>query len=193
MTCRTKSPQSLEVRVQRRGHDVSFTVDHDLLCSVVERENALAEMIGKWVAYATKPFEAVVELGVEHAEDPDAVEGVWDLTDRLFAEHLAAQRNWPELTDSDRLTRAFRDLDQADIVAREVFTCCQTCGHAEIIDEYSPGLWPRGYVFYHEQDADAAITGNGIYLAYDGDNQKAVGREVVTALRTRGLRPQWNG
>ena len=50
-----------------------------------------------------------------------------------FAAHLADQATWPERTDSDRLTDAFRALDQAGIVAREDFACCQNCGVAEIV------------------------------------------------------------
>ncbi len=164
----------------------------------MESDAALTEMIATRVALGVDPFETVVERAVEFLEadieeDTDVVQRVWRLTDELFAQHLAAQETWPAVTDSDRMTRAFRDLDLATIVAREVFTCCQNCGHAEIRDEYSPGQYPRGYVFYHEQDAHRGVAGEGIYLAFDGDIQKTVGREVVAALKARGLRPQWNG
>ena len=42
------------------------------------------------------------------------------------------QTKWPVLTDFDRLELAFDMLDDKDIVARQNFTCCGTCGAAEI-------------------------------------------------------------
>ena len=40
------------------------------------------------------------------------------------------QTKWPVLTDFDRLELAFDMLDDKDIVARQNFTCCGTCGAA---------------------------------------------------------------
>jgi hypothetical protein len=56
-------------------------------------------------------------------------------TDKAFAEQLDVQGQWPSVTDCDRLDQAFADLDGSGIVARQNFTCCQNCGHAEIGDE----------------------------------------------------------
>jgi hypothetical protein len=52
-----------------------------------------------------------------------------------FAEHLAAQAAWPEMTDNDRVTAAFGALDRAGIVAREEFTSTLTDGRYEIRGE----------------------------------------------------------
>ncbi|WP_156325549.1 DUF6891 domain-containing protein [Nonomuraea sp. SBT364] len=46
-------------------------------------------------------------------------EGVAELVDGEFARQLAEQEEWPEVTDCDRLTAAFRDLDVAGVKGRE--------------------------------------------------------------------------
>ena len=54
----------------------------------------------------------------------------------FFAKHspstAAAQATWPAETDCDRLDKAFADLEQHGIVARQNFSDCGTCGVAEI-------------------------------------------------------------
>lgn len=68
-----------------------------------------------------------------------------------------------------RVQRAFDDLAAQGVVARMNFTCCQTCGHAEIggerVDQTSPHEW--GYTFFHQQDAQRLATeGEDLFLAY---------------------------
>ena len=86
-------------------------------------------------------------------------------------------------------------------MARQNFTCCQNCGHAEIHDEIEAAsklAEVRGYTFYHMQDTERAAQGGGVYLAYDAlsggpDAQNSIGHEIVAALRAAGLEPEWNG
>lgn len=62
------------------------------------------------------------------------------------------------------LQGAFDQLEAAGIVARMDFTCCQTCGHAEIGLEKEGGD-PRGYTFFHHQDTQR-ICGGSVMLAF---------------------------
>ena len=48
------------------------------------------------------------------------------LTREVVAAHLAAQKEWPAVTDCDLFDRALQELDRAGIVARHNFTCCGT-------------------------------------------------------------------
>lgn len=126
--------------------------------------------------------------------------------DRLVAELLAVHRReqetWPPVTDCDRLDRAFAELEAAGIVSRQNFSCCGTCGAAEIdmeMDEAaSSGRQVRGYAFFHEQDTAAAMECGRLFLSYgaieEGENAAvAVGHEVAAALRRNGLRVDWDG
>ena len=87
------------------------------------------------------------------------------------------------------------------VVARQNFTCCQTCGHAEIGDEIAQALTKAeavGYTFYHMQDTERAAEGGGLFLAYGSLErteaaQQKVGWTIVEALRREGLAAEWNG
>ncbi|MGW8992952.1 DUF6891 domain-containing protein [Streptomyces zhihengii] len=118
------------------------------------------------------------------------------LADRLWMERVAEQAAWRGETDPERLTRAFSALDAAGITAREHFTCCRTCGDAEIGEETAPGT--RGFVYFHTQSTESAAAGHGLTLLYGAFDDTegaaaAVGREVVAALDAVGLRTDWDG
>jgi hypothetical protein len=119
-----------------------------------------------------------------------------------LAEHEAEQKLWPAVTDCERLDAAFAALEREGIVGRQNFSCCGTCGAAEIWDEMAAveeaGLRVRGYAFYHMQDTEAAVRGEGLYLSFGAvaegsEPAEAVGRLVVDALERKGLDPLWDG
>ncbi|MFI8081414.1 DUF6891 domain-containing protein [Kitasatospora sp. NPDC086009] len=118
------------------------------------------------------------------------------LVDRMWRERAEEQAGWEGETDADRLTRAFTALEAAGITARENFTCCHSCGQAEIAGVGSPDA--RGFVYFHSQSTDAAAAGHGLSLDYGGfddsaETTAAVGREVVAALAVAGLPADWDG
>lgn len=139
----------------------------------------------------------------DEAEDPDPLlqfaaaelEAAWE-------GQRAEEAEWPERTDSDRLDQAFAELESLGILCRQDFTCCGTCGAAEIGGEFveaeERGARPRGYAFFHQQDTEHAVDGDGLYLNYgakDGSEDAAlvVGREIVAVITSHGLAASWNG
>ena len=74
---------------------------------------------------------------------------------RVWQQREAVQTTWSDPGDWGRLATAFADLERSGWVARMDFTCCQTCGHAEIGDERSGG--EHSYVFFHQQDTERII------------------------------------
>jgi hypothetical protein len=140
----------------------------------------------------------------EQSSNPDAMRKFASSElDRLWKEQRAAEATWPERTDCDRLDAAFEELEGIGIVCRQDFTCCSTCGGAEIGAECADvertrGITVRGYAFYHMQDTESAVEGYGVYLSYGADNggeepARAVAREIIAVLKNHGLDPQWNG
>ncbi|MFE4976944.1 DUF6891 domain-containing protein [Kitasatospora sp. NPDC056651] len=121
----------------------------------------------------------------------------------LWTERLAEQEAWPETTDVDRLADAFDALEDQGVVAAMDFTCCTGCGYAEIGGEAGEGS--VGFVFFHQQDTEAAAAGRGLMLRYGGfrAGEEAaevserrtveVGRAVVAALAAVGLPAEWDG
>ncbi|MGW3663832.1 DUF6891 domain-containing protein [Streptomyces sp. NPDC005141] len=119
-----------------------------------------------------------------------------ELVDRLWTERLAEQEAWEGVTDPERLTGVFEGLDAQGITARENFTCCRSCGTAEMAGERGEG--DRGFVYFHTQCTESAAAGHGLTLLYGGfdgsaETTASVGREVVAALGAAGLSAQWDG
>ena len=118
--------------------------------------------------------------------------------DRLRTE----QRDWPDVTDCDRLDQAFDDLEEMGVVCRQNFSCCGNCGSSEIWDEIrreqARGREITGYAFYHMQTTEGAVEGHGLYLHY-GSTLKgegpavAVGHQIAATIRARGLKVDWDG
>ncbi|MFB8202116.1 DUF6891 domain-containing protein [Kitasatospora purpeofusca] len=121
----------------------------------------------------------------------------------LWRARLEEQASWPETTDVDRLEAAFDALEELGIVAAMDFTCCASCGYAEIGGEAEEDS--RGFVFFHQQDTERAADGGALMLRYggfqlDGESTEAavrrtaeVGRAVVAALTAAGLPSEWDG
>ncbi|GAA0368671.1 hypothetical protein NE235_04090 [Actinoallomurus spadix] len=168
------------------------TVDRD------ELRNDIREAL----AIGDQDFDTIIEDCVEYlhgvAEAGAVRAAATEIAAEEFAAYRAEQKSWPDVLDTDRLIGAFRELETAGIIARENFTCCQSCGTAEIGGEAPEGAEPRGYVFCHHQDVQAAVDGQGVHLSYgafDGGEAAAerIGEEVVAVLRRHGLAPEWNG
>ena len=118
------------------------------------------------------------------------------------ATHAEMQKSWPAKTDCDRLDEAFAALEASGIVARQNFTCCGSCGSAEIGGEMETvrdeGGDVRGYAFYHAQDTESAVDGYGLYLGYGATEEDEVAalkiaRNIVAELETHGLQTHWDG
>jgi hypothetical protein len=190
-----------QLRTAQRGEEVAKHAES------VENEKRDPETeIREWIARAVnggfESDEDIIRTAAEMMEDEHPDEDFEFLIRRVLAEelkrHRAHARTWPETTDCDRLDRAFAALEQQGIAARQNFTCCQNCGHAEIWEECDALPRARGYTFFHMQDTESAAEGQGLYLAYgataDSDEARiAVGHAVVRALTDAGLSPQWNG
>lgn len=138
-----------------------------------------------------------------HDLDDASIEGiVRDETVKAFNRQFEAQRDWPAVTDCDRLDAAFAELNAAGIVARQDFTCCGTCGRAGIGDEIDKERAARtpvvGYTFYHWQGTESAVAGHGLSLWYghvsaDEDDSVDIGHRITETLERHGLMTDWDG
>ncbi|NEA36540.1 hypothetical protein [Streptomyces sp. SID13031] len=121
----------------------------------------------------------------------------------MWQARLTEQQTWTGPTDADKVAAAFAELDAAGVIARMNFTCCQTCGVAEIDDERPTDRPSSGYVFFHQQDSERlADNGAHLYLAYGAldpirgqvaDQDTEIGRQIEHALRAQDLPVTWTG
>ncbi|WP_433226861.1 DUF6891 domain-containing protein [Microtetraspora malaysiensis] len=148
--------------------------------------------------YATRAQVAEIaeDYLVSGDHRPVSAQQAWQLTNGIWLERVEEQTSWKGETDPERLTRAFTALEATGITSRENFTCCRSCGQAEIGGAGSTDA--RGFVYFHTQCTDAAAAGHGLTLLYGGfdgssDTTASIGRQVVAALTETGLSVEWNG
>jgi hypothetical protein len=166
--------------------------------------------VGQWIANEVRAgfrtAEEINESALDVFGDEYEPEVIRALTRRLTSqaihEHAVAQATWIKPTDNDLFDDACRDLEASGIFCRQNFSCCGTCGVAEIqieMDEaVAKGVRVRGYLFYHEQDTESAVEGGGVYLnygAFEGNDEAsiAIGEEIRSAFMIHGLKVVWNG
>ena len=149
----------------------------------------------------------IPDVAVEVFADGNVAErDVRDCAVRFTARALAAldheASSWPAVTDCNRLDAAFAELEECGVIALQNFSCCETCGHDEALDEVQRarerGVAVVGYAFYHHQDTERAVDGGPLFLAYGGAepgqaSTVAVGKEIEAVLRSHGLRVLWDG
>ncbi|WP_330176152.1 hypothetical protein OG875_23220 [Streptomyces sp. NBC_01498] len=144
--------------------------------------------------------EDAEEWLVDGGERPVSAAQARRIVDRLWLERVEEQAGWEGVTDPERITAVFAGLEARGVVARENFTCCRSCGLAEIGAEREDGDEGavRGFVFFHAQCVEAVAAGGTLSLCYGGfdgseKTTAAVGGEIAAALREAGLSVRWDG
>src|SRR5579883_3124579 len=133
--------------------------------SVLSSQDEIRAFIAQRVAEGFDAEEDIVEEALDYfaddyGKDPAFAPLLRKITIELIEAHMHEERKWASQTDCDKLDAAFDELEQQGIVSRQNFTCCQTCGHAEIWDEVELARQDaevKGYVFYHMQDTERVL------------------------------------
>jgi hypothetical protein len=146
-----------------------------------EQRAQLRETAWEWIAPGFRAREGLAEELIEFRDDIEVpgevmLDAAREVIDEVWRERLAEEATWPDTGDFDALVRAFAALTQQGMVCRMDFTCCQTCGMAEIDDERTPRAaaveddYPYeewAYTFFHQQDSERLVQPEAIlYLSY---------------------------
>lgn len=168
------------------------------------------EAVDEWISGEVKsgyaPIDSIVERAMEYAsveapEDDELAYARQQLAQAL-RKQVAEQDAMSNSADYDRMAGALAKLEAGGVVCRENYTCCMTCGSAEIWDEINgmveSGKKVDGYAFFHQQDTESAAEGRGLYFAYgatdDADAASvAIGERLRQAMEEAGLKVEWNG
>jgi hypothetical protein len=149
--------------------------------------------------------ERLLEIFCEEMYEPgelerDEVAAVIDVESARLAEE---RRSWPALTDCDRLTRAFAALNARGVIALENAGNTQSDGYddcGQAYDEHPDRASVLGYCFYHGQDLERAVRGQGLHLAFgpvdpaeEATKGPVVGAIVRAELERAGLEVEWDG
>jgi hypothetical protein len=124
---------------------------------------------------------------------------------RLIAEQRAVEATWTSPTTNDAIDRAFAELDAAGIVTLQNAGYTMSDGWSDVNDIASDradeGATPRGATFYHGQDLERGVDGQGLMLAFGsyagGEEHEqaslAVAREICDVLARHGVKATWKG
>lgn len=139
-------------------------------------------------------------------EDPSANfdQKVRGLAAKLLRERDALERTWKDRSTNDDLDDALAALNARGIVALQDPGWTQSMGwdaaHEARLLREKAGETVRGAVFYHTQDLERALQGEGLYLAfgafvdnYSAEADRAIAREVCEVLAEHGIACSWDG
>jgi hypothetical protein len=117
-----------------------------------------------------------------------------------FARKAVAEAGWPKRTDCDRLDAAFAELEAVGIIALQNAGYTMSDGISDVSERLAARdrAKVRGYCFYHGQDLERAVAGDGLTLAFgdlddDPAEKRAVGELVAAVFRKGGFEVDWNG
>lgn len=114
----------------------------------------------------------------------------------------AEQKQWPKVTMNDRIMIAFIELTRAGIIALEDAGASMTDGWHVVESAAREHRRARGAVFYHWQDLQRGVDGQGLLLAFGSLPQRhpeerarsiVIGREVLAALTKHRIPAEWDG
>lgn len=117
-----------------------------------------------------------------------------------FMKKLEAEKSWPKVTDIDRLESVFLTLKTNGILCLHNAGYTMSDGHEDSNEALSS--YPKdkffGYCFYHGQDLERAVSGEGLMLAYDHVNGDVpekidVAQTIQKALKKAGFDVEWDG
>ncbi|MCY1018577.1 DUF6891 domain-containing protein [Pyxidicoccus sp. MSG2] len=156
-----------------------------------EDEEELLESLEQWVEDELGESSGVL------------TEQLQDHARKLLQEQRVREAGWSEPTLNDAIDSAFDELNQRGIVALENAGYTMSDGWSDVNEVASyQDTPPRGAVFYHGQDLERGVAGQGLMLAfgaYENNSAKhaaaslAIGREVCEVLGRHGVKTEWNG
>jgi hypothetical protein len=113
------------------------------------------------------------------------------------------KKQWPAVTDCDRLDKAFAAINNRGVITLQNAGYTQSDGYddfREAYDHHANKSNVIGYCFYHGQDLERAVRGGGLFLAFGPTDPAAeetqgphVGNIVREELERVGLEVVWDG
>ncbi len=156
-----------------------------------------------WSGYYDQ--DEVFDIVNDEVYDDDGEDEVWlrRAINREFRRKREAEQGWPAITDCDRLDRVFASLRGQGILTQH--RCGLTIQDGlEVIDQlYNEAGGEQsgfiGYCFYHLQDMEGAMWGEGgLWLAFGSilpsqAGAAQVGQLVGKAFEQAGFTVEWEG
>ena len=121
--------------------------------------------------------QAISDL-LEGGEDEQMLRSA---VDKEFFKKAESEKLWSETTDVDRLNLVFETLKSKGVLCLHNAGYTMSDGHYdanERLADYPKGQF-YGYCFYHGQDLERALLGEGLMLAFDHVGSHWVDRRLI--------------
>lgn len=139
----------------------------------------------------------------DETTDEDLLDELKAYAEELFRKQQARENTWRTSTVNDAIDQAFEELNERGIVALQNAGYTMSDGWSDAHEAASElPEKPRGAVFYHGQDLESGVQGEGLMLAFgafENDEAKsetastAIAREVCDTLAAHGVQAKWDG
>ena len=149
--------------------------------------------------------ERLMEIFCEEMYEPDELDAdeVATEIDAEIVKWEAEKPTWPKVTDCDRLDSVFDALNERGVIALQNAGYTQSDGHDDFLDaldDHPDQDSVLGYCFYHGQDLERAVQGQGLWLAFgpvDAEEEESLGPQVGEVVREElqraGFTVEWDG
>jgi hypothetical protein len=133
-----------------------------------ESESYIYDSIKTWVWSGFYSADEVYEMIEDILEDDADEQLLRSLIDPEFEKKLTAEKDWPQQTDCDRLDFAFESLNSNGIIALHNAGYTMSDGLSDVSEKLHEKERDqiKGYCFYHGQDVERAVLGDGLMIAY---------------------------
>ena len=165
-----------------------------------DNEQYAIDTVRQWVwsgFYSQDDVHDMIEDILEDDVDDDKVRST---VAPEFEKKALAEAGWPQVTDCDRLDEAFGSLNDRGIIALQNAGYTMSDGLSDVGEELAcrDRSEVKGYCFYHGQNLERAMAGDGLWLAFcdlegSDEGKRAVASLVVEALTKVGLQAEWDG
>lgn len=165
-----------------------------------ETEIYIVDSIKKWVwsgYYSPEDTHEMLDDILEEEADENAMR---EAIDAAFEKKALEEKSWPIVTDCDRLDSVFEKLDERGICACQNAGYTLSDGYADVSEAlaYRGQENYHGFCFFHGQDIERALEGQGLSIAFgdlNDDTEKTVevGHSVKQAFEEAGFDIEWDG
>ena len=176
---------------------------------MTENQEFIYESIVSQVRMGFLPIDEIKNNIIEEIEDngfEDEISEDWanEQIVKEWGNLISESKNWNSPTDTERLTEAFDELCDKNIIALHNAGFEASDGEYEVVEVERAlrenGKMSDGYCFYHEQDLARAISKDNpsLYIAFQKINNEddkvsiEVGKKVVEVLKHHGFAVDWN-
>lgn len=136
-------------------------------------------------------------------EDEISEDWAYKQINAVNEELLKESESWGENTQTNRLIAAFDELAESKIIALHYTGYTMDDGEYEVVEVERTlndnNEKSEGYCFYHGQDLERAVRGDGLNISFQKINNesdvvsKEIAKKIVAVLEKHDLKVEWNG